>query len=303
MNFRIKTAEMRRRFQRSGPKFRSGFASLRTLVYLTVMLACSSLQTAAQTATVNLNEAQLIARGSEIFARSCAIGYCHGSEGRASRGPQLRDRAWDPRHVYTVTRDGVPETAMPAWKDILPDRDIWAVTAYVMSLSSTKLDGEAAVLGLSAENESHKDRSAEAQRGHDLFFDLTNEKRCAVCHRLGSKGSAIGPDLAASAGRKSGGELLRDILEPGASIAKGYEQIAVATNDAERVAGVKMEETRAYIKLYDMSSVPPPLRTIYREQIHAVNSERRSAMPGDYRKLYSDEELQAIVAYLKSGNY
>jgi putative heme-binding domain-containing protein len=274
-----------------------------TLLWIGVFLLCLAATAPAQTPTVDLNDAALVTRGSELFARSCAIGYCHGAEGRASRGPQLRDLPWDPRHIHTVTRDGVPETAMPAWKDILPDRDIWAVTAYVMSLSSTKLEGQAAILELSAASESQPSRSAEAQRGHDLFFDLTNEKRCAVCHRLGAKGAAVGPDLAASARRKSGEQLLRDIVEPGASIAQGFEQTAVATNDAERVVGIKKEETPEYIRLYDTSSIPPPLRTIYREQIHAVNTDQRSSMPGGYGRMLSQEDLRAIVAYLKSGNY
>lgn len=303
MNSRRGPAEMRHRFHLNAVKMRPSILPLHAWRWLGLLLVFWSLKSPAQTATVNLNDTQLITRGSEIFARSCAIGYCHGAEGRASRGPQLRERSWDPRHIYTVTRDGVPDTAMPAWRDILPDREIWAVTAYVMSLSSTKLEGQTAVLELGAEEESQPTRSAEAQRGHDLFFDLTNEKRCGICHRLGSKGASIGPDLAVTAGGKSNEELLRDIIEPGASIAQGYEQTAVATNDAERIAGIKKEETRGYIKLYDTSSIPPPLRTIYREQIHAVNRDRRSAMPGDYRKLYTDEELQAIVAYLKSGNY
>jgi putative heme-binding domain-containing protein len=268
-----------------------------------VFLLWAAPRAAPQTPTIDLNEAALIARGSDLFAGSCAIGYCHGSEGRASRGPQLRDRPWDPRHVYAVTRDGVPGTAMPAWKDILPDRDVWAVTAYVMSLSTTKLEGQAAVLELSASSVAPPVRSAEAQLGHDLFFDLTNQKRCGICHRLGAKGAAIGPDLAASAKRKSDDDLLRDIVEPSATVAEGYEQIAVATNNAESVVGVKKEETPGYVKLYDTSSVPPPLRTIYRDQIHAVNSLERSAMPADYGKRFSAQELRAIVAYLKSGSY
>jgi len=256
-----------------------------------------------QAPSVNLKNAELISRGNDLFARSCAVGYCHGSEGRASRGPQLRDRDWDPRRLHAVTRDGVPGTSMPSWSAILPDRDIWAVTAYIISLSSTQLDDAAAVIELGARTQPAQVRSAEAQQGHDLFFDLVNEKRCAVCHQLGSKGAAVGPDLAASAQRKSAEELLRDIVEPGASVARGYEQLSVATNDAERVAGIKKEETKEYVKLYDTSSIPPPLRTIYREQIHAVNTAKRSSMPSDYGRLYSPEELKAIVAFLKSGIY
>jgi putative heme-binding domain-containing protein len=258
---------------------------------------------AGQTPSVNLKNAAWIARGNDLFAKNCAVGYCHGSEGRASRGPQLRDRDWDPRRLHAVTRDGVPGTSMPSWSAILPDPDIWAVTAYIMSLSSTKLDDAAALIDLEAEAQPAQVRSAEAQKGYDLFFDLSNQKRCAVCHQLGSNGTAVGPDLAASAQRKSPQQLLRDIVEPGASIAQGYEQISVATNDAERVSGVRKEETKEHVKLYDTSSIPPPLRTIYREQIHAVNSAKRSSMPSDYGRLYSGEELQAIVAYLKSGIY
>jgi putative heme-binding domain-containing protein len=270
---------------------------------LGVFLLWAAPHSPAQTHTIDLKETALIARGGDLFAGSCAIGYCHGSEGRASRGPQLRERPWDPRHVYTVTRDGVPGTAMPAWNGILPDRDIWAVTAYVMSLSTTKLEGQSAVLELSESSAAPPARTAEAQLGHDLFFDLTNQKRCGVCHRLGAKGVSIGPDLAASARRKSEAELLRDIVEPSSAVAAGYEQTAVATNNAESVVGVKKEETPGYIKLYDTSSIPPPLRTIYRDQIHAVHTARRSAMPGDYGKRLSAQELRAIVAYLKSGSY
>jgi putative heme-binding domain-containing protein len=252
---------------------------------------------------VNLKDAELISRGNGLFARNCAVGYCHGSEGRASRGPQLRNRPWEPRRLHAVTRDGVPGTSMPSWGAILSDQDIWAVTAYLMSLSSSKLDEKTAVIELDATTRPVEVRSAEAEKGHDLFFDLTNQKRCAVCHQLGSRGTAVGPDLTASAQRKSAEQLLRDIVEPGASVAAGFEETAIATNDAERVAGIKKEETKAYVKLYDMSSIPPPLRTVYREQIHAINSAKRSSMPADYGRLYSPEELQAIVAYLKSGIY
>ena len=278
-------------------------ALLRLAPVLLGLWVGSAPQATGQTATVNLKNAELISRGNDLFARTCAVGYCHGSEGRASRGPQLRDRDWDPRRLHAVTRDGVPGTTMPAWSSILSGQDIWAVTAYIMTLSSTKLDDEAAVIELGATTQQAEARSAEAQQGHDLFFDLTNQKRCAVCHRLGSKGAAVGPDLAAAAQRKSAQELLRDIVEPGASLALGYQQTSIATNDAERVAGIKKEETTEYIKLYDMSSIPPPLRTIYREQIHATNSAKRSSMPADYGRLHSPEELKAIVAYLKSGMY
>jgi putative heme-binding domain-containing protein len=270
---------------------------------LGALLLGSGAKLAAQTLKVDLSNAELIARGNELFAKSCSVGYCHGAEGRASRGPQLRERPWDPRRVYAITRDGVTGTTMPGWKEMYPAPDLWALTAYIMSLSSTPLKGEAAVIDTGIEAGAVIARSPEAQRGHDLFFDLTNQRRCGICHQLGAKGTAIGPDLEASAQRKSAEQLLRDIVEPSAMLAQGYALTEVATNNAERVTGVRKEETKEYVKLYDTTSAPPPLRTIYRDQIHALNSVKRSPMPADYARLYSADELKAIVAYLKSGNY
>ncbi len=257
----------------------------------------------AQT-TINLKAPELITQGRSLYAGSCGVGYCHGAEGRAARAPKLRDRTWEPRRLFAITHDGVPGSSMPAWKDQLSDPEIWSIVAYIVSLSSAPLDDSAAVIELGpAEPAAPAARSEQAQQGRDLFFDLTNEKRCAVCHRLGGWGTAIGPDLAASAARKSADELLRDILKPNASIAKGFRQTDLSTNQGERIAGILQEETKELVRLYDMASIPPPLRTVYRDQIHAIQTRKRSSMPGDYGRVYSEGELQAIVAYLKSGKY
>ena len=143
----------------------------------------------------------------------------------------------------------------------------------------------------------------EARQGRELFFDLVNTKRCSVCHRLGSKGAPIGPDLAAAARKKSAGDLRRDILEPQATIAEGFEQIVIDTKKGERVVGLKKEETQEFVRFYDTASIPAPLRTIYKDEIKSRGTERRSAMPAGYRSVYTDEELDAIIAYLKSGRF
>ena len=76
------------------------------------------------------------ADGYALFAKNCSIGYCHGKAGAAARGPRLRDREFDGAYVYRVTRDGVPNSAMPGWKDKLTDEEIRAIVVYVMSLSN-----------------------------------------------------------------------------------------------------------------------------------------------------------------------
>ena len=255
----------------------------------------------AQSSTLNLRDAVFIAAGSELFAKNCAVGYCHGSEGRAGRGPRLRDRTWNADKLFRVTHDGIPNTTMPPWKDILPEKDIWSVVAYVISIGAAESD-VARDVQLSGSGGSDL-LTDEARQGRELFFDLMNTKRCSVCHRVGSKGASIGPDLSAAALKKSAAEIRRDIIEPQAAVAEGFEQIVIDTKKGERIVGLKKEETDELVRLYDSASIPAPLRTIYKDEIKSRGRQRRSAMPAVYRSLYTDEELNAIIAYLKSGRF
>ena len=207
-------------------------------IHLCLVVVACALPTAlsAQSSTVNLHDAVFIAAGSESFAKNCAVGYCHGSEGRAGRGPRLRDRTWNAEKLFGVTHDGIPNTTMPPWKDILPEKDIWSVVAYVISIGAADSD-VARDVRLTGSGGSDL-LTDEARKGRELFFDLTNTKRCSVCHRVGSKGAPIGPELAAAARNKSADEIRRDILEPQAAVAEGFELIVIDTKKGERVAGL-----------------------------------------------------------------
>jgi hypothetical protein len=55
--------------------------------------------------------------------------------------------------------------------------------------------------------------------------------------------------------------------------------------------------------VYDTSTVPPPLRTIYRDEIRSETKQARSSMLAGYGKMYSPDELKAIIEFLQSGVY
>ena len=261
------------------------------------ILTPSTLQ--GQSATVNLSDPAFIAKGAAQFAKTCAVGYCHGSEGLPARGPGLRGRRWDTQKLYSQVHDGIPNTTMPAWKSILSESQIWQLVAYVISLGD---GGTAAVsTGLGSAAGPQK-LSANAARGRDLFFDLTNQKRCSVCHQLGSNGTPIGPNLALAAA-KPADDLLRDIIEPGSSIAKGFEQTVVVTKSGETIAGIKKDDEARLIRVYDMAAVPPPLRTIYRDELRSHAKRAKSSMPSGYGEIYSADDLNSIVEFVKSGVY
>ncbi len=283
----------------SRPSLRSSSRpSPRAAAALLSLLSLAAVPLLAQT-TIRLDDASLLAKGNDLFSRNCATGYCHGAEGRAARGPDLRNREWDAYKLHTSIRDGLPGTSMPPWNGVLAAEDLWALTAYIIHLGPAKAGSASVTIG--ARLPAPAQLTAEARRGHDLFFDLNNQKRCAICHRLAGKGTAIGPDLWASARAKSASQLTDDILHPAASVAEGFQQTVVTTSQGETLAGVKHSETEELVRLYDAEAIPPPLRTFYKDQIRGVEIREQSSMPADYEKIYSRDQLRAIVAYLKSA--
>src|SRR5262249_16984743 len=83
--------------------------------------------------------------GMKIYRDDCA--GCHGDYGKQShwgrnglypRAPGLAERGeHDPvSEIYVVVRDGVRYTAMGAWKDELPDSDMWHVSNFLSKLKT-----------------------------------------------------------------------------------------------------------------------------------------------------------------------
>jgi putative heme-binding domain-containing protein len=255
----------------------------------------------AQERTVNLLDPAVIANGAASFQKNCAVGYCHGSEGRSARGPALRDREWTPRDLYRITRDGLPGASMPAWKDVLGREEIWAVTAYVMTLANNPVESSEALVALEETAEGRQPLTGEAARGEELFFDLTREKRCGLCHQVRGKGTAVGPNLAVAAAAKSAAELERDIRQPGKQRAFGFELTEVTTRGGETIRGVLAERTPAQVRVYDAAALPPVLRTVPASEVRRIRTRRgRSPMPLGWESVYTGGEIEAIVAFLKA---
>ncbi len=247
---------------------------------------------------LDLTAPEVMAQGEGLFAQSCAVGYCHGSAGRAARGPELRNRRWSPQDLYRITHDGLNGTSMPAWKGILSDHDIWAITGYILSLSGQPPDGPTRV-EVGAGQAPKPELGEAAKRGRALFFDLDREKRCSLCHRIGNWGRAIGPNLAQAAAGKSVAELTASIHRPQSTLAFGFQQTIVETTSGETISGILRGEEENVVRIYDTSVLPPALRTFYSGQFTAVNESRRSSMPSAAELGYSDEEVATIVAYLR----
>jgi nitrite reductase (NO-forming)/hydroxylamine reductase len=71
-----------------------------------------------------------------LFRVRC--GGCHGPEGDGGAGPSLRGKLTHgtPKQLFTVIKNGIPGTAMPATP--LPDPQVQKLVAYVQFLNKKK---------------------------------------------------------------------------------------------------------------------------------------------------------------------
>ncbi len=235
---------------------------------------------AAQTAPV--------VQGEKIFNQSCAVGYCHGTGGAASRGPRLRGRTFARDYLVKVTSDGVPNTAMPAWKGRLGEVEIQAVTDYIMSLANAT--GEAS--GSQPVQEPVVLRGADGpagvELGRELFFDPVRQNRCSACHRIAGVGVAVGPDLTKRRPQKLS-TVLRNTKSRSVSVVK--------LKDGETLTGVIAERTTQAVRIFDMTAAPPVLRSFSPGDVVTITLARQWAHAGALKD-YKGNELEAISKYL-----
>jgi mono/diheme cytochrome c family protein len=222
----------------------------------------------------------LVKRGAEIFRTTCAVAYCHGSEGTAGRAPQLAGRALNPRDVASVILSGKPGGAMPGFSRQLKSEDIEAVTEYVLTLT-----GPAGTAAASTKP-SGKELPPASEKGRALFFDAVRMGGCGTCHEMDGRGSPVGPNLRASAP-----EQLRNL--------RSVAQTRVVTahpEDEDAFPAMVAEQTLEHIRVYDLSSPLPVLRTFQPERVRITPGSAWSHASA--AQSYSEGDLETLASYL-----
>lgn len=183
--------------------------------------------------------------------------------------------------------------------------------AFIAQLIASDLPDElqleiheaAARQGLSTQNVSLEDPEAtksrlllsggDAGKGEVIFYQ--NQKaQCARCH-IDVQRDGIGPSLIGIGKRQPTNELLRSILDPGASIADGYRNVTIALTDGSLIAGRVIRESSEGISLKRADGTAMNIPT---DQIDCVTNPV-SAMPTGLGKLLSKRDLRDLIAYLR----
>ncbi len=121
---------------------------------------------------------------------------------------------------------------------------------------------------------------------------------CAACHRSGSDGYAVGPDLAAlkTAGKES---LLANIIDPNREVAPGFVVYHVETKDGANHYGMVVNETAQAITLRQIFGKEITLR---RDRIAKMQSQGRSIMPEGLENGMSNQDMADLLEFILTAD-
>jgi putative heme-binding domain-containing protein len=238
-----------------------------------------------------------VAQGGNLFSITCSSSFCHGEAGIGARGPSLHNRSFTPDFVRNTVTNGRSGTPMPAFKDSLSPAELAMIVGYVMSLSPGNHNEDAATSVPDVPSPAPVALSAKAQAGFALFFDPTRVAGCALCHSYKEHGGPIGPDLSAIA-KRTPRDIYQGMVKPTAPN-PDYPVITVTAEGGQAVTGILKQKTDAVVQLYDLSSVPPVLRSFYGAKIGTAPA---TAPYAHDLSGYSKDDLAALVTFLKSAD-
>lgn len=221
--------------------------------------------------------------GEKLFLDHCGNIYCHGQGGLGGGAPPVAGRPYSRDYVMRVIVAGVPNSAMRSFQTDFNRDEGYKIIDYVLSLKDVKppaMKYDPIV-------------TAGFEAGFEVF-----QKNCVVCHAFRGTGGKVGPDLDAAA-IADAGSLKSRILAPPDKSETPYALINVKTKTSRNYTGVRIEEDKTSLKMFETTIMPPVARTLDKSDIMFVDDLGRSAMPADFAKRLTPQQISDLVTFLK----
>jgi len=129
-------------------------------------------------------------------------------------------------------------------------------------------------------------------RGAERF-----QQNCALCHRLGGIGAAVGPDLAGLAD-KSVPVLLVAILDPNRAVEDRYLSYTAVTRSERELTGVIVSETAGSVTLRAPGGVE---EVLLRGDLAQLTSSKLSLMPEGFENSLDHQAMADLVAFVAAS--
>lgn len=203
----------------------------------------------ALTLGANVTPEQLVSAGDQLYHGAGGCTACHGLGTRAPNlladekgqgpigarcGKRESGKACKVYLFESLTAPGAYvvqgyEPIMPDLSRTLSPQQIWALIAFLESQGGNV---DVTATDIPAESKSASGGAPGGSSGPGIANGSTDPMTiirgggCLGCHKVGSEGGAIGPDLTRIGARLSTAQIRESILNPDARIAKGYEKFA-----------------------------------------------------------------------------
>jgi putative heme-binding domain-containing protein len=224
-----------------------------------------------------------IAEGGRLYQAACS--KCHGAQGNAIASVDLaagkfRTPTTDDQ-LIRVIRAGIPNSTMAPSN--LSEAQVGTVIAYMRSMSkpaSTVKTASALPAG-------------DGARGKLIVESARAE--CLRCHRIGSSGSKMGPDLTDVGTRRDQAQIELALTVPNAEVQPVNRTIRVVTASGEKLSGRILNHDTFMLLMIDTNG---QLRSFQKNALRewAVVD---SPMPS-YRGKLTPQELADVISYLAS---
>ena len=219
-----------------------------------------------------------IQEGGRLFRVNCVL--CHGPDGDQIAGIDLGHgkfrQTYSEAALVKIIQDGIPGTGMPT--NNLQDFQAEIVLAYLRSIATTGHTVSGA---------------GEAARGKAVF---EGKSGCLQCHRVGARGSRVGPDLSDIGALRRNVEIERSLLEPDEEVLPQNRYYRAVTKQGATVTGRLLNLDTFTVQILDSSE---KLVSLQRSDLRESGFAARSPM-SSYRDKLSSQELADLVAYLAS---
>jgi putative heme-binding domain-containing protein len=133
----------------------------------------------------------------------------------------------------------------------------------------------------------------DAARGEALFW--SKAVNCGSCHKVGERGTMIGPDLSTIGKLRSREELLESILEPSRRVEPKYAAYTAHTGDGRSLSGLLVKRDERNVVLRDAQNQEIALKAAEVEQLRPS---RTSLMPDGQMASLTAQDAADLLAYL-----
>lgn len=135
----------------------------------------------------------------------------------------------------------------------------------------------------------------DARRGEKLFWSQSN--RCGSCHRIGDRGTPVGPELSTIGRLRSREDLLESLLEPSRRIEPKYATYVAATATGVSLSGLLVKRDSEKVVLRDSAGKES---TLAARELDELRPSRTSLMPDGQLADLTAQDAADLVEYLYS---